>query len=150
MFEVGFTELLLIFALALIVLGPDKLPRVASQVGRWIGRARTLARQFREQLEEEVDLTDTSTYRRSPFGNRTSSRHDSPSEATSSAPDFTQSSAAPAPASSAGSPGDEPSSPLGNSESSVTNEAVPQPETFAAEDSSRASAAPGSENERGA
>ena len=40
MFEVGFTELLLIFALALIVLGPEKLPRVASQVGRWIGRAR--------------------------------------------------------------------------------------------------------------
>lgn len=56
MFEVGFTELLLIFALALVVLGPEKLPRVASQVGRWIGRARAMARQFREQLEEEVDL----------------------------------------------------------------------------------------------
>lgn len=56
MFEVGFTELLLIFALALVVLGPEKLPRVASQVGRWIGRARAMARQFREQLEEEVNL----------------------------------------------------------------------------------------------
>jgi sec-independent protein translocase protein TatB len=53
-FEVGFTELLLIFALALIVLGPERLPRVASQVGRWIGRARAMARQFREQLEEEA------------------------------------------------------------------------------------------------
>ncbi len=59
MFEVGFTELLLIFALALIVLGPEKLPRVASQVGRWIGRARAMARQFREQLEEESILEET-------------------------------------------------------------------------------------------
>jgi len=56
MFEVGFTELLLIFALALVVLGPEKLPRVAAQVGRWIGRARAMARQFREQLESEADL----------------------------------------------------------------------------------------------
>jgi sec-independent protein translocase protein TatB len=54
MFEVGFTELLLIFALALIVLGPEKLPKLAQQVGRWVGRARAMARQFREQLEEEA------------------------------------------------------------------------------------------------
>jgi sec-independent protein translocase protein TatB len=60
MFEVGFTELLLIFALALIVLGPEKLPRLASQVGRWVGRARAMARQFREQLEEESILEETS------------------------------------------------------------------------------------------
>lgn len=59
MFEVGFTELLLIFALALVVLGPEKLPRVANQVGRWIGRARAMARQFREQLEDETILEDT-------------------------------------------------------------------------------------------
>lgn len=63
MFEVGFTELLLIFVLGLIVLGPQKLPQVASQIGRWVGRARTLARQFREQLEEEASL-DQSTVRR--------------------------------------------------------------------------------------
>jgi sec-independent protein translocase protein TatB len=54
MFEVGFTELLLIFAIALIVLGPQKLPKLAQQVGRWVGRARAMARQFREQLEEEA------------------------------------------------------------------------------------------------
>jgi sec-independent protein translocase protein TatB len=58
-FEVGFTELLLIFALALIVLGPERLPRVASQVGRWVGRARAMARQFREQLEDEANLDAT-------------------------------------------------------------------------------------------
>jgi sec-independent protein translocase protein TatB len=56
MFDIGFSEVLLIFVIALIVLGPEKLPRLASQVGRWIGRARAMARQFREQLEEEVNL----------------------------------------------------------------------------------------------
>lgn len=54
MFEVGFSELLVIFALALIVLGPERLPRLVSQVGRWMGRARAMARQFRDQLETEV------------------------------------------------------------------------------------------------
>jgi sec-independent protein translocase protein TatB len=57
MFEVGFVEMLMIFALALIVLGPEKLPKLAQQVGRWVGRARNMARQFREQLEtESIDL----------------------------------------------------------------------------------------------
>lgn len=58
MFDIGFSEVLLIFVLALIVLGPEKLPKVAAQVGRWIGRARGMARQFREQLEEEVNLEE--------------------------------------------------------------------------------------------
>jgi len=59
MFEVGFTEILVISVLALVVLGPEKLPRVAAQIGRWVGRARTMARQFREQLEDEVQLAET-------------------------------------------------------------------------------------------
>ena len=59
MFEVGFSELLLIFALALVVLGPEKLPKLAQQVGRWVGRARAMARQFRDQLEEEAHNLET-------------------------------------------------------------------------------------------
>ncbi len=58
MLDIGFGEILVIFVLALVVLGPEKLPRVAAQVGRWIGRARGMARQFREQLEEEVNLEE--------------------------------------------------------------------------------------------
>ena len=54
MFEGRFSEILIIFVLALTVLGPEKLPRVVSEAGRWVGRARAMARQFREQLEEEV------------------------------------------------------------------------------------------------
>jgi sec-independent protein translocase protein TatB len=57
-FEGRFSEILIIFVLALIVLGPEKLPRVVSEFGRWVGRARAMARQFREQLEEEVQLEE--------------------------------------------------------------------------------------------
>ncbi|MBF8291326.1 MAG: preprotein translocase subunit TatB [Steroidobacteraceae bacterium] len=56
MFEVGFTEIILILGIALLVLGPEKLPKLASQVGRWAGRARAMARQLRQQLDEEVTL----------------------------------------------------------------------------------------------
>jgi sec-independent protein translocase protein TatB len=55
MFGIDFSEILVIFGIALVVLGPEKLPRVAATVGRWIGRARHMARQFREQLEQEAE-----------------------------------------------------------------------------------------------
>ncbi|NBU25605.1 MAG: twin-arginine translocase subunit TatB, partial [Gammaproteobacteria bacterium] len=45
MFEVGFSELLLIMAIALVVLGPEKLPGLVTKVGRWMGRARAMGRQ---------------------------------------------------------------------------------------------------------
>jgi sec-independent protein translocase protein TatB len=56
LFEGRFSEVLIIFVLALVVLGPEKLPRVVGEIGRWVGRARAMARQFREQLEEEVQV----------------------------------------------------------------------------------------------
>jgi sec-independent protein translocase protein TatB len=70
MFEVGFTEIILILGIALLVLGPEKLPKLANQVGRWAGRARSMARQLRQQLDEEVEIIGkdelNSTARRSP------------------------------------------------------------------------------------
>jgi sec-independent protein translocase protein TatB len=60
MFGVGFSEVVVIFALTLIVLGPEKLPKLAATIGRWLGRARAMARQFREQLD-----TETTTLRQS-------------------------------------------------------------------------------------
>lgn len=58
MFEVGFLELVVIFGVALIVLGPTRLPGLVSRIGRWVGKARSMARQFREQLENEVNLEE--------------------------------------------------------------------------------------------
>lgn len=58
MFEVGFTEIVLILGLALLVLGPEKLPGLAEKVGRWTGRARAMARQLRTQLEQEVNIDE--------------------------------------------------------------------------------------------
>jgi sec-independent protein translocase protein TatB len=66
MFDIGFSEIVVIFILALIVLGPEKLPRVVREVGRWVGRARAMARQFQEQLEEEVDVDRNRTTRPEP------------------------------------------------------------------------------------
>ena len=63
MFEVGFTEILLILGLALLVLGPEKLPGLAEKVGRWTGRARAMARQLRTQLEHEVTMEELSRSR---------------------------------------------------------------------------------------
>jgi len=55
MLDIGFSEILVITGLSLVVLGPDKLPQVARTIGRWAGRARAMARQFRDQLEAEAD-----------------------------------------------------------------------------------------------
>lgn len=58
MFEVGFSEIVLIMLIALVVLGPEKLPKLAADVGRWVGRARAMARQLRTQLDQEVQLDE--------------------------------------------------------------------------------------------
>ena len=66
MFEVGFTEIILILGIALLVLGPERLPKLANQVGRWAGRARAMARQLRQQLDEEVTVIDKDDFGPTP------------------------------------------------------------------------------------
>lgn len=58
MFDVGLWELLLILGVGLLILGPERMPRVASQLGRWIGRARRTASSLRRQLEQEIASAD--------------------------------------------------------------------------------------------
>jgi len=65
MFDVGFGEILLIMVIALVVLGPEKLPKLAADIGRWVGRARAMARQLSAQLEQEVRLEEVAREQRS-------------------------------------------------------------------------------------
>jgi sec-independent protein translocase protein TatB len=58
MFDVGFQELVLLFVIGLLVLGPQRLPKVAAQLGKWVGRARRTATQLRRQLEREIELAE--------------------------------------------------------------------------------------------
>lgn len=55
---VGFSELVVLFVIGLLILGPERLPRVAAQIGRWVGKARRTANQLRYQLEREITLAD--------------------------------------------------------------------------------------------
>jgi sec-independent protein translocase protein TatB len=56
---IGFSELIILFLIGLIVLGPERLPRVANQLGNWIGQARRMTRVMKRQLEDELDLENT-------------------------------------------------------------------------------------------
>ena len=58
MFDVGFPEIVLLFVIGLLVLGPERLPRVAAQLGRWMGKARRTAHQLRMQIEREMTMED--------------------------------------------------------------------------------------------
>lgn len=53
MFDIGFWELAVIGLVALMVIGPERLPAVARTAGLWVGRLRRVASGFREDLERE-------------------------------------------------------------------------------------------------
>ncbi len=54
MFDVGFSELLLLAVIALVVLGPEKLPHAARMAGAWVGRIRRLLISVQADIENEV------------------------------------------------------------------------------------------------
>lgn len=53
---IGFWELIILFLIGLIVLGPERLPRVANQLGGWLGQARRMTRVMKRQLEDELNF----------------------------------------------------------------------------------------------
>ncbi len=58
MFDVGFSELLLCFLVALVVLGPERLPKLARTVGRWSGQAKVYMRNLTTELDRESRLME--------------------------------------------------------------------------------------------
>ncbi len=58
MFDVGFWEILLILILALVVIGPERLPGAARQAGFFVGKARRYIEGVRSEVEEELDVNE--------------------------------------------------------------------------------------------
>jgi sec-independent protein translocase protein TatB len=52
MFDIGWSEMAIILLVALIVIGPRDLPRVARTMGRWVAKGRAMAREFQTALED--------------------------------------------------------------------------------------------------
>ena len=54
MFDIGFFELCLIAIIALLVIGPEKLPRVARTVGLWLGKAQGMVKTVKYEIDEQL------------------------------------------------------------------------------------------------
>ncbi len=55
MFDIGFSELLLVLVVALIVVGPERLPAVARTLGAYVRKARQTFDSVRQEVEKELD-----------------------------------------------------------------------------------------------
>jgi sec-independent protein translocase protein TatB len=61
MFDIGWSELVVIAVVALIAIGPKELPGVLRMVGQWMGKARKMASEFQGQFQEamrEAEMAD--------------------------------------------------------------------------------------------
>lgn len=54
MFDIGFWELILIAVVALLVIGPERLPKVARMAGLWVGRARRTLASVKDEIDREL------------------------------------------------------------------------------------------------
>jgi sec-independent protein translocase protein TatB len=58
MFDFSFGELALIGTVALVVLGPERLPKVARTVGEWVGKAQRYVSQVKSDINREMELAE--------------------------------------------------------------------------------------------
>lgn len=63
MFDIGFWELCLIGVLALVVLGPERLPQLARTAGLWMGRARRFLAEVKADINREINEGELSAFR---------------------------------------------------------------------------------------
>jgi sec-independent protein translocase protein TatB len=58
MFEVGFSEIIMVALVALLVIGPEKLPKVARMAGFWIGKTRRVIATVKQEINEEFQAEE--------------------------------------------------------------------------------------------
>ena len=58
MFDIGFTELLVIGVVALLVIGPERLPKVARTAGQWLGRLNRYVSQVKQDINRDMQLEE--------------------------------------------------------------------------------------------
>ncbi len=58
MFDIGFFELLFIAIIALLVLGPERLPKAARTVGSWVKKAKRMMNQLSRELDREIEAEE--------------------------------------------------------------------------------------------
>ena len=58
MFDISFAELVLIAVIAVVVIGPERLPETVRSIALWLGRLRRMASRLYKEVEQEVGMDD--------------------------------------------------------------------------------------------
>ena len=58
MFDFGFWELAIVMVVTLLVVGPERLPALAGQIGRWVGKAKRMIESVRSDIESEIKAAE--------------------------------------------------------------------------------------------
>jgi sec-independent protein translocase protein TatB len=65
MFDLSWSEMLVVAVVALVVIGPKDLPRLVREIGRWAGKARAMARDFQRSFDDMVREAELDDIRKS-------------------------------------------------------------------------------------
>ncbi len=58
MFEIGFSEILMVGLVALLVIGPEKLPKVARMAGFWVAKSKRMVASVKQEISEEFQAEE--------------------------------------------------------------------------------------------
>lgn len=64
MFDLSWTELLVVALVAILIVGPKDLPKALRAIGRWSGKAKRMARDFRRQFDEALREAELDTIKK--------------------------------------------------------------------------------------